>query len=254
MFWYVKYISTPCCLVCSLLLKQVGNKGKLLPRTFFLKSFRLRQQVSKLFLKLSLQTLFTRKTCYEAKHITTVASSGCGFLSIFHKAQITASKAQHSCKPPCIQFDFAPYLLRYYIGYFYAQEKINLYNMYTETKYSLLQYRIEKNIHIKAESSRNTSVQILNSMASRVALLYPHYNGLIMCYSIKLLAFWILFQFSWIPITQSITICLQVKVVSLNLQRYHFQSSTAIQKHIIRNMKHFLLLLLHHRLNSSPPM
>lgn len=35
MFWYVKYNSSPCCSVCSLLLKQVGNKGKLLVRTFF---------------------------------------------------------------------------------------------------------------------------------------------------------------------------------------------------------------------------
>lgn len=39
MFWYVKYISSPCCLVCSLLLKQVGNKGKLLVRSFFFFSF-----------------------------------------------------------------------------------------------------------------------------------------------------------------------------------------------------------------------
>lgn len=86
---YVKYISSPCCLVCSLLLKQVGNKGKLLVRTFFFEkqknSFRSCQQVSEQFLKLSLQTLFTRKTCYEAKH-TTEANSSCGFLSIFHKA------------------------------------------------------------------------------------------------------------------------------------------------------------------------
>lgn len=34
MFWYVKYISSLCCLVCSLLLKQVGNKGKLLVSMF----------------------------------------------------------------------------------------------------------------------------------------------------------------------------------------------------------------------------
>lgn len=79
--------------------------------------------------------------------------------------------------------------------------------------------------------------------------------GFIMCRSIKLLAFWILFQFSRISVTQSITICLQVKAVLLNLQRYHFQSCTAIQTHIIRNMKHFLLLfpLLHLPLTSSSP-
>lgn len=79
--------------------------------------------------------------------------------------------------------------------------------------------------------------------------------GFIICRSIKLLAFWILFQFSRISVTQSITICLQVKAVLLNLQRYHFQSCTAIQRHIIRNMKHFLLLfpLLHLPLTSSSP-
>lgn len=69
-------------------------------------------------------------------------------------------------------------------------------------------------VHIVTQSSGNTSVQILNSMAPRVPLLYPPYNSLIRCFSIKLLAFWILFQFSGILVTQSITICLQVKVFS----------------------------------------
>lgn len=68
-----------------------------------------------------------------------------------------------------------------------------------------------------------TSVQILNFMASRVSLLYPPHNSLIMCFSIKLLAFWILFfQFSGFLVAQSITICLQVKGFSLNLQREPF--------------------------------
>lgn len=114
-----------------------------------------------------------------------------------------------------------------------------------------------KAMHVMVESFGNISIQILNSMASRVLLLYPHHNGLIMCFSIKLLAFWILFQFSRVLVTQSRTICLQVKVVSLNLQRHHFQSSTAIQRHIIRNMKHFLLLLLillHYPHNVFSPM
>lgn len=60
-------------------------------------------------------------------------------------------------------------------------------------------------------------------MASRVSLLYPPYNGPIMRFSIKLLAFWMaffyFFQFSGILVTQSITVCLRVKVVPLNLQR-----------------------------------
>lgn len=63
----------PCCAECSLPLKQLGNKGEASWEDFFfssvfLNSFRLRQQVSKQFLKHILQTLFTaKKTCYEAR-------------------------------------------------------------------------------------------------------------------------------------------------------------------------------------------
>lgn len=141
-FWYVKYISSPCCLVCSLLLKQVGNKGKLLVCTFsffFLKnSFRLCQQVSKQFLKLSLQTLFTRKTCHEAKHTLQKPAAAMDFFSIFHEANLTASRGPRKQDP---LFE-CPQSKRYSV-YSYAQERINLWSLFSHT------------VHIMAETSGN---------------------------------------------------------------------------------------------------
>lgn len=105
------------------------------------------------------------------------------------------------------------------------------------------------------KSSGNTCVQILNSMALRFYCYVHATTDFIMCFSIQMWAFPALFQFSLIPVTQSRTICLQVKVVSLNLRGESF----SVQKHIISNMKHFvfflllLLLLQHHPLDSSSP-
>lgn len=93
------------CLVCSLLLKQVGNKGKASCECVLLffshNSLRLCQQISKLFLKLSLQTLFTRKTCNEGKHTKQKPAAAGNFLQYFirHNFPLVGAE-QNCCKTP----------------------------------------------------------------------------------------------------------------------------------------------------------
>lgn len=126
---------------------------------FFLKnSFRLCQQVSKQFLKLSLQTLFTRKICHEAKHTLQKPAAAMDFFSIFPEANLTASRGPRKQDPlfECAQS-------KRYSVYSYAQERINLKFIFPHCS------------HYGGDEWE--SAQILNSVASRVPPLYPRYNG-----------------------------------------------------------------------------
>lgn len=177
MFWYVKYISSPCCLVCSLLLKQVGNKGKLLVKTFsfFLNSFRLCQQVSKLFLKLSLRTLFTRKTCYEAKHTLQKPAAAVDFFQYFIRHKLQQEKTEswkNTCKTPCMQCYCAQSKLLQCLS-LRTRENIYMHSLQTERKPFSLQtcYGREQWEHI----SPDIKLYGLQSSAVISTLQWPYY-------------------------------------------------------------------------------